>query len=132
MSFETQLTGLQTDLKSYVATTGRRMDELQCQLDAIDLAGATRHSLVPTKGLDEILKENDSVQRLLHNKKGTAVIRLEGNASRLIETKTVITETATGTGLSAVGSQTTGVLPIDRVPGIVSEARYALRLRNVL
>src|SRR4051794_12270744 len=85
-----------------------------------------------SKGLDAILKENDSVQRLLTDKKGTARIVLRGNDANLLERKTVITETATGSGLAAVGVSTTGVMPIDRSPGITPEARYQLRMRDVL
>jgi len=129
MGFETQLTDLHGEIKSYV----ERQRGLQQQVDAIDARLQGRPgTFISGKGLDDILRENDSVAKLLRDKKGSAVIRLEGRDANLIETKTVITETATGSGLAAAGVSTTGVMPIDRSPGITPEARYNLRVRDVL
>jgi HK97 family phage major capsid protein len=72
--------------------------------------------------LERELKKSDSIARLLQDKKGTAIINL---LSRLLERKTAITS-------SDVGAATSGVLQIDRIPGIVPEARQVLRVRDLL
>jgi HK97 family phage major capsid protein len=112
-------------LDSLNEKAGKRMDTMQKQLDAIDMR--VQGHPVGSGGfgsgdLERELKENDSVARLVQDKKGTAIINLP---SRLLERKTLITS-------SGVGSATSGVLQIDRVPGIVAEARQVLRVRDLL
>jgi HK97 family phage major capsid protein len=66
------------------------------------------------------------LKRLMHDKKGTVVIQLEEKHVRqLFERKTTIDS-------AAVGAATSGVIPIERTPGIVPEARQGLSIRGVL
>ena len=65
-------------------------------------------------------------------------MHLKGNEYfELMNRKTTISGTTSGTGsggdpLNPVGAMTTGVLQIDRIPGITPEARQVLKVRNVL
>ena len=71
-------------------------------------------------------EEHDGVQRLLRHKDGNCVVTLTGDQTKqLFERKTTVTE-------AAVGVATTGVLPIERIPGIVPEARQRLTIRDLL
>jgi HK97 family phage major capsid protein len=101
-----------------------RIDTLQRQVDAIDSKMADRvHGSSGNKNeLKTELEKNDDVARLIRDRKGTAILTLP---TRLIDRKTLIDSTA-------VGAATSGVLQIDRTPGIVAEARQALRVRNLL
>jgi len=120
------LTELHGDFKSYIGRTGKRMDDMQKQLDAIDAAGHTRHIPDGTPSLEMSLKENEGLTRMLADRKGRAYIKLEGKAvSDLLERKSTITS-------GGVGYSTSGVLGIERIPGIVAEARQTLRIRDVL
>ncbi len=99
---------------------------MQRQLDAIDLSikdravgGIARESL-----LDK-LKSEDSFQRLIKDRRGSATLTLTGKDLSLFERKTTIT--AVGQGFMQ-----TGVLAIDRIPGITPEARQVLTVRDVL
>ncbi len=99
---------------------------MQRQLDAIDLSikdravgGIARESL-----LDK-LKSEDSFQRLVKDRRGSATLTLTGKDLSLFERKTTIT--AVGQGFMQ-----TGVMPIDRIPGITPEARQVLTVRDVL
>src|ERR1041385_1292141 len=102
---------------------GATVAELQRQLDALDIKMAERHfAASPQQSLEKLLNENDQVQRLLHDKKGTAYLTLPAD---ILERKTTITE-------AAVGSATSGVLLPERIPGIVTEARQRLMLEDLL
>ena len=112
---------------------------MQSQLDALDVKLAQRLTGdIPGKSLADELKENESLSRLLRDRKGRAYIDLKPNqANALMNRKSIITATTSGTGpggdpLAPVGTQTTGVLPIFRIPGIVPEARQILKIRDVL
>jgi len=96
-------------------------------MDAIDLKLAEKHAAeVPPKGFTEVVKENESVQRLMRDKSGRAIINLEGKqVAELFERKTTITSTA-------VGTITPGIIPGERISGIVPEAQQGLRVRDVL
>lgn len=138
---EQKLATLQVDIKNYVDKAaeektrfGTILDEtknqlvtLQTQLDAIDAKMADHKANAPeTKSFGEELQENESVQRLLKDRTGRAVITLSAkNVRNLFERKTTITS-------SAVGAATTGVLRIDRDGGIVQEARQELLVRSAL
>lgn len=138
---EQKLSVLQTELKSYfdkaaeeTKTRGSMLEEtknavtaLQKQVDAIDSQLAQRAAAIaPKRGLEQALKENDSVQRLMKDRSGRAVIHLKGReAAQVFEHKTTITE-------SAIGFATTGVLPIERTVGIRAEPRQTLRIRDLL
>ena len=72
------------------------------------------------KSLKNILDESRSVQELLKSKSGKAHFTVP-NAS---ERKTVVTS-------AAVGSTASGVLGIDRIPGVATEPRQDLRIRDL-
>ena len=135
-----QLEQLQKELKGYhekateqQAATGTmtaelatKMSEIQKQVDAIDLKMAERHIAGSSqKSLADTLGENEDVQRLLRDHKGNIIINLDAKQVRQLERKTNITDTA-------VGFATTGVLPIERIPGIVPEARQTLTIADML
>jgi HK97 family phage major capsid protein len=113
------LGSIQTSVEGFAT----KQTAMQAQLDAIDRANAERHvGGAVDIDLVKTLQENDSIARLVRDQKGSAVITLK---SRSLEQKTTITS-------AAAGSQTSGVLQIDRIPGITPEARQALKIRNVL
>jgi HK97 family phage major capsid protein len=143
VTLEQQLGTLQTELKTYfdkaaeekkslgtmLETTRTAIDALQKQVDAIDLKLAEKHAAddaKPPKTIEQQLKENEQVQRLMRDHSGRAVMTFEGKAAgRLMERKTTITS-------PIVGYQTTGVLEIERIPGITQEARAVLQVRDLL
>ncbi len=112
--------------------------KLQKQVDAIDVALAQRHvSGVQQKSLLDMLKENDSVNRIIRDRKGRAYIDLDPHqTAAIMSRKSIISAFTSGTQggdtLAPVGLSTSGVLQIDRTPGIVPEARPSLRIRDVL
>lgn len=136
MELDQQLSALQTELKGYVAKAAEEktsfgtmltetksvVEKLQSQIDAIDLKMTEKHNAPSTKSLEDELKENDDVARLLKNRSGRASFTVKSNR---FERKTVISE-------AAVGFATTGVLQIDRISGVTAEARQGLRLRDLL
>lgn len=138
---ETKLSEFKTELQAHFAkaaeeqkvhgttleTTTKAIAALQTQVDAIDAKLAQdRIAQDPGTTLEDELKANESVQRLMKDRSGRATIKLTGkHAAELFERKTTITDTA-------VGVQTTGVLRIDRTPGITMEARQVLTVRDML
>ncbi len=138
---ETKLLALQAELKTYfdkaaveqksngtmLETTQTSINALQKQVDAIDVKMAEKHAAaVPDKTFEETLRESESIQRLVKDRSGKAVLNLKGReVIDLLERKTTITS-------AAVGLSTTGVLQIERIPGIVPEARQALTVRDLL
>jgi HK97 family phage major capsid protein len=103
-----------------------KITTLQRQVDGIDIKVAGRSHIggVAQKGLADLLKVDEGFARLQRDRKGTAILNLEGDDCRLLQRKTAITETA-------VGVSTTGVMPIERISGIVPEARQTLFLRSL-
>ena len=96
---------------------------MQSQLDALDIKLAERHhAAFVGKSLKDVLKDTEGVERLIRDKKGSAVITIP---SSVLERKTTLTE-------AAQGFQVTGVLPLGRDPGITPEARQELHVRNAL
>ncbi|HWE52466.1 MAG TPA: phage major capsid protein [Bryobacteraceae bacterium] len=101
-----------------------RINQLQAKFNAIE----TKIGNLPpeVKSLGDTLRENQSVAKLMKEKKGQAIFTLSGaEANALLSQKTAVTS-------AAVGLSTTGVLTIDRIPGIVPEARQALTIRDLL
>jgi HK97 family phage major capsid protein len=122
--------------KAEIATVTR----MQTQLDALDVKLAQKFvgDVHQQKSLGDFLKENDDVQRLVKDRRGKASFELNGvmEAAVLGRKSSIITGITTGNlngdPLAPVGAQTTGVLPIFRIPGIVPEARQTLKIRDVL
>ena len=141
-NLEQQLSSLKADLKVYfdkaaeeqksrgamLEETKTKIDAMQKQVDAIDQKLVERTVSQPgdaAPGLEETLKQCEDVQRILKNKKGHCNFTLTGKALREFEAKTTVTS-------AAVGAMTSGVLQIDRIPGIVPEARQELYVRDML
>jgi HK97 family phage major capsid protein len=149
MELKDQLSALQAELKTHfekaaeekkefgtmLGTTKASIEALQKQVDAIDVKLANRVIQDGTQGstLEKEFKENESLQRLMRDKTGRAFISLNPkSAGELYERKTIlggdINIIATGQGVTL---PTSGVLTIDRIPGIVPEARQILRVRDL-
>jgi HK97 family phage major capsid protein len=152
MELKDQLTALQTELKAHndkaaaelkengsmLAETKANVTKLQTQVDAIDVKLAQKQVAEASQGstLVKTFKEDESIQRLLRDRKGRAVINLKGrDYADLMDRKTVISDVVSGSNgsdtLNPVGVATSGVLQIDRTPGITPEARQALTIRNL-
>jgi HK97 family phage major capsid protein len=137
MDLENQLSSLHREFKGWIDGVQSRQNGLQRQVDAIDSRTQGHHAgSIGGRGLEDILRENDSVGRLLADKKGIARINFKGRDAELFERKTVLTELVSGSigtqTAAPVGMQTTGVLPIERIPGITPEPRQQLFVRDVL
>jgi len=104
-----------------------RIETVQKQVDAIDAKLAGRMTSEEHEdGLEEQMKNDASLQRLLKDKRGNAVVAFTGKSFReLFERKTTITDVAVGTAVS-------GVLQIGRLPGITMEPRQQLTIRDLL
>ena len=139
---EKKLLELQNDLKTHfekakaqeaehgtvLASTKTTIDAIQKQVDAIDVKLAERHSASPAgaKSLLDSLKENEDVSRILRDRKGHAIFTLKGDqVAELMERKTTVL-------VSGLTEATGGVVSIERMPGIVPEARRKLTIRNLL
>jgi HK97 family phage major capsid protein len=123
--------------KSEVDALQAKYTKLQTQVDAIDVAQATR--IISGNfgvSLTEHLQKNDQVARLIKDRRGRAAITFSGAELAALTRKSIISGTATGTSegdaLDPVGVSTSGVLQIDRSPGITAEARQVLKIRDVL
>jgi HK97 family phage major capsid protein len=123
------------------AAPASKLQALQAQVDAIDVRLATKHfgdsSFGTGSTLLKTIQENESVQRILKDRRGTAVLHLKGNEyAELMDRKSIISGITSGSAggdtLNPVGAATTGVLQLDRIPGITPEARQVLKVRNVL
>jgi HK97 family phage major capsid protein len=126
-SVEAMVAEIKSEIIGKIGEGDTRFKQLQVQVDGIDAKLADRHVAqgCKAKSLRSILSENESFSRLLHDKKGSARIALDGDeAAALLERKSTIT--------SAGYAPTSGVLTIDRTPEITLEPRQVLRMRNVL
>jgi HK97 family phage major capsid protein len=142
LELKTALEGVQAGVASVKTSTEEikdRYTKLQTQVDAIDTSLSQKHFFDPASSGSLFLKsleESESVQRLLRDKKGSAHFTLKGAALRDLERKSIISATTSGSAggdaLNPVGVGTSGVLTIDRIPGITPEARQVLRVRDVL
>ena len=142
IDIQEQFDGLKKDLREYFVkaeeqqkSTGTittelktKIEALQKQADALDVKLAERHTAgtAPIETLRKTLEENEHLQYVMRTKNGNCVIELSPmQVKQIWERKTTITETA-------VGSASTGVMPIERIPGIVPEARQQLAIRDML
>lgn len=114
-------------MNSRIDTVQQQTAAIQKQTDAIDQRTSQQYAgaYSERKTLRQKLEENEGFQRVLRDRKGNAILNLEGNDIQLFDRKTTLVS-------SGVGWQTTGVLPIERIPGITPEARATLRVRDVL
>jgi HK97 family phage major capsid protein len=123
IEMKTVLDGIQGSVEELVA----KQKSQQVQLDAIDVATQRKHiGDAGAPAFVEKLKESEGFQRLLHDRRGRAIITLTGkDAEQMLQRKTTLTE-------SSQGFMTTGVMPIDRTTGITPEARQQLTMRDAL
>jgi hypothetical protein len=107
------------------AAPASKLQALQAQVDAIDVRLATKMFSDPSFGtgstLLKTITENESVQRILKDRRGTAVLHLKGREyTELMDRKSIISAVTSGSAggdaLNPVGTATTGVLQIDRIP----------------
>ena len=132
-----QIDDLTKELKSAVgehaAMLAGRIDTLQRQVDAIDVKMAGRigggadfgSAGSVTERLIEKMKQDEMCCRTFRDKKGNFILNFSGDDCLLLERKSTLLE-------SGVGFTTTGVMPLDRIPGITPEARQQLTLRDLL
>ena len=124
---EPELKTVLDSVRGSVESIVSQQKALQTQVDAIDLKSQDRigNDSTPPAFLEH-LKSHEGFQRLLHDRRGSAILTLSGkDAADMLQRKTTLT--ATGQGF-----QTTGVMPIDRIPGITPEARQVLTVRDAL
>jgi HK97 family phage major capsid protein len=109
--------------------TAEKLSALQKQADAIDVKLAERHAAAePDDDVLKVLSENEGLKKYMQDRPSSSSFILELNSKQtrqLFERKTTIDS-------AAVGTSTSGVLRIDRAPGIVQEARQRLNMRNLL
>jgi HK97 family phage major capsid protein len=106
----------------------QKIEAVQKQADAIDAKLAAVGSAAEDEGesFEEQMRNDASVQRLLKDKRGNAVINFSGKTARtLFQRKTTITD-------AAVGTATSGVLQIGRLPDITREPLQVLTIRDLL
>lgn len=141
MSFEIvqqQLEGLKTELKGFLtradeekrnngaesAELKQQMAGLVTRMNELDMK-LVQLPKPEVKSFDQLLRENESVSRLLQDKRGRAVIHLKDyDVARFLEQKATITS-------STVGFPTSGVMPEER-GRYVEEARKRLHLRDII
>ena len=119
---DTELKTVLGEIGDSVKNFGSRLNAMQTQVDAIDLATKERHGggFVGYGGEDLLAKaltESAELSRLREIGKGKATVKLD--------TKTIISS-------GAVGSGTAGVIAPERVGGIVPLAQRRLFLRDLL
>lgn len=106
---------------------GEQLKQLQRQLDGVDLKLASRLTeFSEPQSLTDRLRNDDQITHLVKHRSGSARIHFDDKEMRqLLGYKTTITS-------GTVGTATTGVLQIDRIPGITPEARQQLKIRDLL
>jgi HK97 family phage major capsid protein len=114
-------------IRGSVEAYGPKITAIQTQLDAQDRNFATKiFGDTPPQPFAEKLKAHEGFQRLLHDRRGKAVLTLTGkDATDFLQRKTTVSEVGQG-------FTTTGVMPIDRDTGITAEARQTLTVRDAL
>jgi HK97 family phage major capsid protein len=124
---KTILDGIKSSVETVVTNQKTAFAALQAQVDAIDVkTSGTLANYTAPQPMVERLKEHEGFQRLLHDRRGSAILTLSGkDAEDMLQRKTTITS-------AGQGFQTTGVLPIDRDTGITAEARQQLTVRDAL
>jgi HK97 family phage major capsid protein len=124
-----ELKAVTDGITSTIAEYKQAQTNLQIQVDALDRAARTgmpHPNGITQKSLVDHLKDSSEISALRESGRGTARLMLKGaDAAPFLQTKATLLE-------SGMGYSTTGVLPIQRLPGIVVEARPRLFLRDLL
>lgn len=121
-------------LKASQSETLEKAQAMQTQIDALEkkLTDKVASEAKDAEPLVEVFKANKSIERIMQSKSGNARIELSDRDSMRIlngwQEKTVIASSSSGLGGGTIGYAATGVLQIDRLPGITAEARQ----RNVV
>ena len=109
---------VQQETKTAIDGLMKRLDDLEVKLTSPSMSS-------DGPSLEKELRENESLARLMKDRRGTARIELSHkSAVELLEVKTTVTT-------SAVGFPTSGVMPEER-GRFVEEARRPLRMRDVI
>ena len=125
---EKQLVLAAKGLDNFQANNLKKMQDMQAQLDEIDRRSKTLGTgQVFGKTLSQSLKENDNIQRLVHDRKGRAIFEISGEQVTNFMSQKAILSSSTGYGYAGGG-----VINVERMPGIVTEARRELRIRDLL
>ena len=109
------------------AAPAAQLTALQKQVDCIDLKVADKlGSYSQPPSFLEKLRENEQIERLVHDRKGSAVLTIEGSdVAQLLSRKTAVLSTGAG------WQPTSGVLAIDRIGGITPEPRQQLSVEDL-
>lgn len=121
---ELQIKAIKDEILAGIGGSAEKMKAMQVQLDALDTKLAEKHGeAYEGKSLQQHLEETDAVARLIKDKRGQASFSVP---LQLLRRK------ATTFLASGQGFVTPGVYDADRSPGIVTEARRKLTVRNAL
>jgi HK97 family phage major capsid protein len=144
MEIEKKLSELEGALKIHFdkaaeekKTLGSTLDEtkstlidLQKQFDALVLElKKPGNGGAETKSLDQMLREDEGVQKLIRDRKGRVQFEIPGGLAQMLH-KTTITSSAIST--SGNDAATSGVIGYDRTPGVVPAARRRLFIQDLL
>jgi HK97 family phage major capsid protein len=139
MDFTQEITELKTMLNAAIASkaSAETVNQIQRQLDALDSKMAERvgGGGYVVNGLKKTLQEDTRLNDWLQLKSGSFHFNLD---QRMVPslgikgTDSVDTSYANVITSADVTAQTTGVLTINRIPGITAEARQRLQLRDLL
>ena len=125
----TELQTALAEIKAGVSTIQGNYLSMRNEMDAFIAKGAGFSSGSHRDELGDQLRGSDDLAKLMRGERKSAIISLPTMAPQLkrlaIESKATLTE-------SGVGSQTTGVMPIERIPGIVGGAQRRNFMRDVL
>lgn len=105
-----------SETKSVIQKLTEQVKALETKLQTAPVGGSER------KSVTQQLEENEDLQKLARDGRGTAIIKFKGLHE--FERKTTITT-------SAVGGATSGVLNIERDAGIEMQAMQQLRVRDL-
>jgi len=126
---EMEATGVMArETKAALEEVRDALKKVQAQADAIDIKLAERAVTHPAGNeipWTKSFSEHEGIQRVMRTKEGATFIEFSREQTKQLLRKTTVTE-------AAVGVATTGVLPIQRIPGITPEARQRLTIRDLL
>lgn len=122
------LGAVQTETKTALDAIRAQMTDMQTQLDAVDAKTQQKHiGGVEHKTLGQMVTESQEyADRKSNDFVGRKTINIElASGAFPLTTKTDILE-------STIGTATTGVMPLQRLPGIVTMPQQALRIRDIM
>lgn len=118
---------LKTKYGSLPANIAEQLTAIQKQVDEIDTKIAKHHAAAqPEETVYQTLEKDEGLKKFFRDG-GTHTLQLTAKQVAQLERKTTVTSESGSTGV-----QTTGVMQIERIPGIIEEARQVLTVRNAL